>query len=179
MATRSCTTLSERCRAGDWSVTVRKGQPATDNHIEGFRKSYRLRPPPLDEILNFLARRREATGGRGWPHCHALCDDQSLTSTGRWPPEHRRYSNSSSWLSVVQRFRACTESFGTLQLLALLALGHVQECSFSAGSISDPRLATDGGKLNRRPSDRVEVPIDFQVSGSAPTSRRRPRGQDW
>ena len=68
MATPCCTTISGHCRAGGWSVTVKRGRLATPTVLSrSSRKSYPQaydhetlsQPPPPSEILNFVAPLRE------------------------------------------------------------------------------------------------------------------------
>ena len=59
-----------------------------------------------------------------------LCDGQSLASPGRWAPASRFFPSTDHWNRTSNVFQRFTDHCGTEELLALLAMGKVDECPF-------------------------------------------------
>ena len=97
-----------------------------------------------------------------------MCDGQALPSPGRWPVASRRYPTSPIWKAVTRKFEHFSAQYGMAELLVNLALGRVQENTFSEKDIQDLKhdvineLERAGLELKREADDRRDVPIDFR-----------------
>ena len=97
-----------------------------------------------------------------------FCDDQSLTSPGRWPVSQRMYPDGTLWKVISDMFMSFAERHGTRQLLMSLAAGRVEQFPFDAQSVRELKESTvaalkkHGFELRREVADKSDLPIDFR-----------------
>ena len=109
--------------------------------------------------------------GAGWTVVGSPLQVEGLPSPGRWPVQNRRYPSTERWKKVMAKFAEFVEACCTPDLLMALAMGRVETCPFDPKEIAELKgsiiasLASDELKLERRPGDREDIPIDFRLLG--------------
>ena len=97
-----------------------------------------------------------------------FCDGQPLASPGRWAPGSRVYPSSKDWNLVADCYRRFTRHHGTEHLLVSLAMGKIEMCPFPLEDVAELKqavidaAASGNFRIQRRPGDRTDVPIDYR-----------------
>ena len=97
-----------------------------------------------------------------------FCDGQPLASPGRWAPGSRVYPSSKAWNLVAGCYRRFTRHHGTEHLLVSLAMGKIEKCPFPLEDVAELKqtvidaAASSNLRIQRRPGDRTDVPIDYR-----------------